>query len=173
VGTGCISEFGLKRSSFNATVEKRFLSKCGPKDSNGCIPWIGRKVARGYGQLLINGKGSLSTTATRIAWVLYRGDIAPKFCVLHTCDNRACVNIEHLFLGSPKENTADMVKKNRHAWGKPLPWQKLDEKKVQQILDCRSRGFTQQMTANVMGISRELISLIENGHIQHAEKLTG
>lgn len=52
--------------------------------------------------------------AHRLAWVQAYGPIPDGLSVLHTCDTRACVNPEHLFLGTHKDNTLDMVAKGRH-----------------------------------------------------------
>lgn len=166
---GCLSQFGLKKTEFNDTLLRRFKSKCGAATASGCIPWTGYKTTTGYGVLRVASKGSRKTTAHRIAWVIERGDLDPEMLVLHRCDNPSCVNVEHLFLGSPKENTDDMVSKRRHAWRDGQPWQKLTAQDAARIRDLRRSGLTQQKIADQFGVSRPLISLIEHGHIQYAQ----
>lgn len=167
---GCKSKYGLLRSEIDAAAERFFLDRIGMADANGCIPWLGAKTKKGYGTIrrLSRNRGS---TAHRVAWVLENGDLAPESCVLHRCDNPSCVNADHLFLGSPKDNTRDMVSKGRHFWRHALPWQKLNVVDVERIRDLRRLGHTQQEVADWIGVSRPLISLIEHGKVQHALSL--
>ncbi len=165
--SGPKSTAGLSRSQFNATLAKRFRSKCGAPDARGCIPWLGTKTTKGYGTLRLNASGPKST-AHRIAWVLSRGDLAPELCVLHRCDNPSCVNVEHLFTGSVLQNVQDMVAKKRHGWRDGTPWQKLNATDGERIRDLRRAGCTQQQVADWLNVSRPLISMIEGGKIQHS-----
>lgn len=55
----------------------------------------------------------------RISWILQNGDIPKGMWVCHTCDNKKCINPDHLFLGTPQDNTNDMKKKKREDyWGR-------------------------------------------------------
>ena len=76
-----------------------------------CWEWQGRIDRYGYGQVRVRGK---TGKAHREAYRAFHGDPG-KLLVLHTCDNRKCCNPKHLFLGTHKDNMADMVKKGRHA----------------------------------------------------------
>ena len=85
----------------------------------GCWEWSGSRTPLGYGQMRFRGTRWLSH---RASWVIHFGDI-PKddnhyqtMGVLHRCDNPACVNPEHLFLGDQKANSLDSVSKGR--WGR-------------------------------------------------------
>lgn len=79
---------------------------------NGCWGWKGAVSSNGYGSI---GAGRLTKiNAHRAAWTLYKGEIPDGFFVLHTCDNRLCSNyVEHLFLGTAKDNSRDMINKRR------------------------------------------------------------
>lgn len=90
------------------------LARCSSPSDSGCLIWNKGKNDYGYGSMRVNGR---TRGAHRIAWVCARGPIPEGLCVLHKCDVRACVNPEHLFLGSRAENIADMTAKDRQAKG--------------------------------------------------------
>lgn len=168
-----IISLGLHLSDASASIRQRFEAKCGKPNERGCVEWLGTKTRRGYGIMLLGkvaGKYK-RTTAHRVAWVLKRGDISPEILVLHECDNPSCVNVDHLFLGTPKENTHDMMGKSRHGWRNGMPWQKLNSTDGERIRDLRRAGCTQQQIADWMHVSRPLISMVLAGKIQHSQSV--
>lgn len=81
---------------------------------SGCHEWQLGKTQSGYGKLKFSGK---DIHAHRLAWLKFRGPIPSGMWVLHHCDNKGCVNPEHLFLGDAAANVHDMISKGRHTHG--------------------------------------------------------
>jgi hypothetical protein len=94
------------------TTEQRFWAKVRKTDS--CWLWTAN-LARGYGHFKLSYKQTVK--AHRYAWKLYFKELPDTLDILHKCDVRNCVNPDHLFIGTAKDNKLDAMQKKRHAYG--------------------------------------------------------
>jgi len=97
---------------------------------SGCWNWMGRKNEHGYGTVRHGGKKWI---VPRLMYTLINGDVEDLF-VLHHCDNPACINPEHLYCGTKKQNSEDMVRRGRQNHdgyrGSRSPFAKLKESDI-------------------------------------------
>lgn len=130
--------------------------------SKGCWNWIGYRLLNGYGRFSLRGKTEL---AHRASWKLENGDIPHGLQVLHRCDNKACVNPAHLFLGTQKDNQQDMKSKGRGTknYGEKAGRHKLVEADVWEIHRLHRGGLGNVEIAAKFGVQKAAIQKIVTG----------
>ena len=149
----------------------------------GCLEWTGRRDEDGYGRFRPGGADTSDVGAHRVAFVLAGGDLRPGEMVLHSCDNPPCVNAEHLYGGTARQNTEDMDRRGRrrhgnttetacrgdahraaHAATQPRGEQngsaRLVTSDVLAIRDLAAAGWTHDALAAEFGVSQPHISRI-------------
>lgn len=160
----CAADFNGWPAAKYCSSKCRILTFTVPSQS-GCWEWTGKKNRSGYGQLNYN-KAVL--IASRVSFEAWRGPIEAGLCVCHTCDNRGCVNPDHLFLGTVADNSADMVAKQRHSHGETHAFAKFTENEVRAILT--SKAPTKAL-ARSLGVSPRTIHSIRSGRTwRHLER---
>ena len=138
--------------------DNRFWTKV---DKSGeCWIWkgcIGKEW--GYGSL---GRHKRTWLAHRWAWTLTYGAIPTGKLICHHCDNPPCVNPEHLFIGTDKDNANDRDQKGRHgkALGEKNPHAKLSANKIRSIRKLCADGLSQSKVAKLFGVTQGSIHLI-------------
>ena len=147
-------------------VEQRFFEKVIKTDS--CWIWIGANDGRGYGIFWINGKDK---RATHASLEIHGRQVEKGMVVCHKCDNPRCVNPDHLFAGTMKENMVDSLLKKRHwkfskqetvKFGEEHPNSKLTEADVLSILNL-SKTLSREELARKYNVSKTTIGYIVRG----------
>ena len=108
----------------------RFEKKYIPEPNTGCWLWTATGDEKGYGHFRYKGRPQ---KAHRASWMLHRGEIPDGMLVCHHCDTPACVNPDHLFLGTNDDNMRDRQEKGRQARGERAPTAVLTEREVSAI----------------------------------------
>jgi hypothetical protein len=152
------------------TPREKFLAKVCPDAASGCWLWRGMVVGTGYGMVRFERK---MYPAHRLAWKFFRGEIAPGLSVCHKCDVRACVNPEHLFLGTQADNMRDMKERGRSPHGEKHSRSKLTAEQVSRIKMMLAEGrMYMSELAREYGVTPATISSIARGttwrHVQVA-----
>jgi hypothetical protein len=136
-----------------------------PEPNTGCLLWLGavRTNGREYGVIGSNRSGT-RIMAHRAAWVVANGAIPDGMCVCHRCDTPACVNPEHLFLGTAGQNAEDRQAKGRtripKKKGESHPMAKLNAEQALYVRDC---GLPAAVLSGRFGISQGTVRDIRRG----------
>ncbi len=147
--------------------KERIWSKIEVRGPDDCWEWQAALNAAGYGSV---GYGGRITLAHRVVWALEFGHVPEGICVLHTCDNPACCNPEHLWLGTRGDNNRDKKEKGRGAgptWrvGELVPASKLKKEEVLWIRKLADGGTPKTEIARIFGVGWRHIYKIVNREI--------
>lgn len=139
-------------------IAERLFSRIKKDEVTGCWNWTGGKTGGGYGAIGVNNRTEL---AHRVSYEWHFGQIADGLFVCHRCDNRACINPDHMFLGTQEQNMSDKTAKQRQAKGEGHGCAKLTEGDVLSIRS--SHGVTLKDLGKRYGVSWQHIWQIRSG----------
>ncbi|MFH8926355.1 helix-turn-helix domain-containing protein [Streptomyces pristinaespiralis] len=144
------------------SLADRFWSKVDRREPDDCWLWTAALNGAGYGVMRPEGQRSGPTVKAHRVSLMLAGVDVEGLVVRHTCDTPPCVNPAHLSVGTPADNAADMVARDRQARGSRSGASKLTE---QQVADIRARaaaGELHRVLAAAYGVSRPTISRVVN-----------
>lgn len=149
---------------------KRFW-KSVEKMPSGCWHWTKsvRSEKMPYGKLMFVWNGARIQLAHRAAWLLTHGELPTDKHVLHKCDNPRCVNPDHLFLGTQKDNVQDAVSKNRMKGqpGEKNCKAKLTAKQVKEIRALAKKGNANSLAKKFSVTSTTIHDIVSRKHWNH------
>jgi len=128
-------------------LAERFWAKVDRGDESGCWLWVGARNRDGYGHISIDA--TKRATASRVAWELHNGPIPSGMLVCHHCDMPPCVRPDHLFLGTPADNSHDRDRKGRQG---ASPQAKLTQAQVSELRMRRASGEKLKDLAQTFGV---------------------
>jgi len=158
----------------------RFNEKWVEDNESGCWEWTARINTNGYGQIFRDGR---MYQAHRFSYEMHIGPIPERpdyhgTQVNHRCDNRKCVNPDHLMLGTAQSNMDDKVSKNRQTKGEEHSQTDLTDEQIREIRKlyeprvpgCGKRTYTLSVLADIYGVSLQMISrIIRNEWWKHVQ----
>ncbi len=157
---------------FLAKAKEKFLARVDVRGPDECWEWQGSRHWFGHGHYQYEGTVQYTH---RVSWQLHNGPIPKNMKVLHHCDNPACVNPNHLFLGTQADNVDDMIAKGRnspppHLLGEDHWNVKLTEDDVRQIRKMILEGYSSREIADHFNVAKPTIKDIKAGrtwrHVQ-------
>lgn len=151
-----------KRGEPTLSIEERLYSKIKINTYSGCWEWMGT-TRNGYGRITVGSRtdGSRRTEAAhRLSYILKYGEIPEGMEVCHRCDNRKCINPDHLFLGTRQDNINDREKKGRNITfsGESNPMSKLTQKDVIRLRQRKAReNISYEKLAKEYGVNKRTV----------------
>ena len=159
---------------------QRFLDKVDQDGPNGCWVWTAARTPKGYGCFRFGNRGG--ARAHRVSYELFVGPIPEGLQVNHHCDNPSCVNPDHLYVGTQKQNRQDAVLRNRTAKGADNGMythpetrmylnrnvnSKLTPEQYEELFDLRRQGWSYGRLVKRFGITKQSVaSLLRKHNIQ-------
>jgi hypothetical protein len=155
----------FKRVPRGTSTEDRIAYYSTPEPTTGCLLWLGTVNVHGYAVLgVTTSSGARMERVSRLVAAKKFGvDAVKGQHVLHRCDQPACIAIEHLFLGQPRDNKADSMNKLRHNFGARNGRAKLTVGQAKEIKKRCRAGESAEQLSQEYGVGRDTIRAIRAG----------
>lgn len=150
----CLGDYGTKRTDDERA--NRLLDRT-VKTESGCMEYTGCVQKNGYARATVN---RVTDYAHRHIYRMLIGELPKGLDVCHKCDNRKCINPEHLFLGTRAENMADAKRNGRTAKGFDLPHTKISDDIRKYIVAMAKDGVKYKHIASEVGICRQRVGQV-------------
>ena len=154
------------RLEYSEALKDKFMKKF-TVTALGCWDWSGRIPSNGYGTIHFKGK---TYRAHRVSMMVMRNEDPGELYVCHKCDNKKCVNPDHLFLGTSSENLMDASRKGRIAFGSRSGNSKLSEKDIVAIFEMEKSGKNAREISEMFPVSQSQICRILTNKTWNREK---
>lgn len=153
--------------TYSDAVKRRFEMKFVKGEPNECWEWLASRNNAGYGKMSVDNKGKLEYSH-RLSYQLYKGEIPQDLVVMHSCDNKGCVNPNHLSIGTHKDNVLSAARNglmdNRpRLYGDKNPATKFSDSQVNNVFKLRQSGLSQDAIAKQLNMSQSQVSRILRG----------
>jgi HNH endonuclease len=139
----------------DVSPQERFWTKV--HKTTTCWIWIGFRDWKGYGRFRL---GERDRMAHVVSWIWEHGEPGPGMNILHKCDRPGCVRPDHLFIGTPLDNSRDMVAKGRSRRGEDQPNSKLTECQVIEMRALRMNGLKMRILSEMFGVCMAVVHSI-------------
>lgn len=126
------------------------------RKGEGCWEWTGTLDPKGYGVFSARWSATTRRGTHRISWEIHNGPVPEGLCVCHRCDNPCCVRPDHLFLGTPADNSRDAAIKGRMS-------RKLTRENVAEIRALAARGIPLVTIAGMYEVSAATVCKVARG----------
>jgi hypothetical protein len=147
------------------SARDRFLAKFPQRGDNECWEWHGMDKNH-YGSFRVGGIGGINIHSHRAAYMIFKGRIPDSLLICHTCDNRRCVNPNHLYAGTYSDNNRDIHERARHPHnnrGENNGQSKYSERLIRNIFKLLCEGRKQSDVAKLLGVSPRFVSRVACG----------
>ena len=162
-GKSCTAKnFKQRIPDFVESVGRR-LSDRSKRLDNGCIVYTGQNNGV-YGQVEYRRK---TYTSHRASYLIHKGEIPRGMCVCHSCDNPLCINPDHLWLGTYKDNVRDMMDKGRAKYN---PRKKISDERFAALVGRIEAGALHRQIAEEFGVSSSYVSMVKTGKRRSGNK---